>query len=544
MGDATDIYPAGAEAQPDYDVLIIGGGLSGIRSLISMKDIGLRAKVFERGSDAGGVWYWNRYPGARFDSESYTYTFTFSQEILDEWEWKEHFSAQPDTLRYVQYLLEKFKLRPDFQFSTEIKTARWQQDSGTWALTDQHGTTYTSRFLINALGPLTTPTLPDIPGVEDFKGIAYHTSRWPHEPVHFEGKRVGVIGTGATGVQAIQEVAKTAKATVVLQRTANWTVPMRNQDISPEELQTIRKKLPDILQKCKTSPFGFMYKPDPRKTMEVSKEEREEFWNYLYDQRGLIKWVGNFSDLYLDQEANDEYSAWMARKIRERIDDPAIAEKLVPKHGFGLRRVPLENGYYELFNRPDVELVDLQETPILKITETGVQTSAKHVDLDVLIYATGFDALTGSFEEIDYYGENCLTLKEKWADGPQTFLGMTVRGFPNMFNVLGPHQATGNMTHVIEYAVQWITRFIQYLKKHNFTYANPDEEGETWWTEHVLKLTEGLLSMKVDSWMTGYISNKADKRRRRIIRYFGSNVEFRERCNKVADNGYKQFTLA
>lgn len=545
MSDAREQPPADESLELDYDVLIIGAGLSGLYSLICMKNLGLRVTVLERGSDVGGVWFWNRYPGARFDSESYTYAFTFSQEVLDEWDWKEHFSAQPDTLRYINFIVDKFNVRSHFEFDTEVQSARYRENSRSWLLTDQKGDTYTSRFLINALGPLTTPTLPDIPGLGDFEGASYHTSRWPHEQVSFENKRVGVIGTGATGIQTIQEVAKTAKFLTVFQRTANWTAPMRNDDISADEMKSLRERYPDMHRECKTSPMGFMYQLDPRNTLEVAKEEREAFWEGLYNRRGLIKWVGNFKDLYTNQQANDEFSAWMAKKVRQRVRDPVVAEKLIPKdHGFGLRRVPLENGYYELFNRADVKLVDLRETPIERVTKTGIKTAAEDVDLDIIIYATGFDALTGSYEEIEYYGENGLTLKEKWEHGPRTYLGMAVPNFPNMFNILGPHQATGNIPHVIEYAVQWLSRFMKYIKEHALTYINADKDGEEEWTEHVLALTEGLLSVKVDSWMTGVNSNRAGKQHRRVIRYFGSNLEFRRRCEKVAADGYKHFIQA
>lgn len=546
MGEANNTSSLPYEASvPEYDVLIIGAGLSGIYTLISMKSLGLRAKVIERGSDVGGVWYWNRYPGARFDSESYTYAFTFSKALLDEWDWKEHFSSQPDTLRYINFIVDKFGIRPNFQFNTEVESARYQDNTRSWTLTDKKGNTHSSRFLINALGPLTTPTLPDIPGVSDYRGMAYHTSRWPHEEVKLEGKRVGVIGTGATGIQTIQEVAKTAEALTVFQRTPNWTAPMRNSDISRQEMQSIRDRYPEIHQKCKSSAMGFMFQSDPRNTFEVCKKEREEFWEHLYSLPGLIKWVGNFKDLYRNEEANNEFSGFMAKKIRERVNDLVIAEKLIPKnHGFGTRRVPLENGYYELFHRPNVKLVDLRETPIARITENGIKTTKEDIELDIIIYATGFDAVTGSYEEIEYYGERGCTLKEKWQDGPRTYLGMATEGFPNMFNILGPHQATGNIPHVIEYAVEWITKLMKHIRENSVTYINPDKEGEEWWTEHVFECTKGLLALKVDSWMTGVNSNRAGKRQRRVIRYFGSNLEFRKRCEEVARDNYRHFVMA
>ncbi|KAF4219394.1 hypothetical protein CNMCM5878_003313 [Aspergillus fumigatiaffinis] len=497
MGDlngSTDTSPEAAYSL-DYDVLIIGAGLSGIYTLISMKQLGLRARVIERGSGPGGVWFWNRYPGARLDSESYTYMFTFSQEVLDEWDWKEHFSAQEDTLRYINFVIDKHDIRDEIQLNTEVKSARYDEASRSWTLADQNGKCLSSRFLINCLGPLTSPTLPNIPGVADFRGEAYHTSRWPQDHhVSFEGKRVGIIGTGATGIQIIQEVAKTAGQLTVFQRTANWTAPLRNSTISPDEMNAIRADYPEIIRKCKSTPMGFIH--------------------------------------------------WMANKIRARVKDPVIAEKLIPKtHGFGTRRVPLETGYYELFNRADVKLVDLNDTPIKRITATGVETTVDHIELDILIYATGFDALTGSYEEIDYYGEGGVALKDLWKDGPLTYLGFMSPSFPNMFNILGPHQGTGNIPHAIEYAVRYVARFVEYLTEANMTYVVPDQKGVEQWTEHVFNCTKGLLSANVNSWMTGYNSNKKGKAQRRVVRYFGGLVRFRERCEDVAADNYRHFVM-
>ncbi|KAL3442007.1 hypothetical protein BJX65DRAFT_313317 [Aspergillus insuetus] len=532
LNASADTPPEGAQTL-DYDVLIIGAGLSGIYTLISMKQLGLRARVIERGSGPGGVWFWNRYPGARFDSESYTYMFTFSQEILDEWDWKEHFSAQEDTLRYINFVVDKHDIRSDIQLNTEVRSARYDEAARSWTLADQKGKRLSTRFLINCLGPLTSPTLPNIPGVMDFKGEAYHTSRWPQDRVvSFKGKRVGIIGTGATGIQTIQEVAKTAGHLTVFQRTANWTAPLRNSTISPDEMKAIRADYPEIIRKCKSTSMGFMYEADPRNALDTPAKGREELWETHYNHRGLIKW------------ANDQYSDWMAAKIRARVNDPVIAEKLVPKtHGFGTRRVPLETGYYELFNRGDVNLVDLNDTPIKGITATGVETSVGHIELDILIYATGFDALTGSYEEIDYSGEGGVTLKDLWKDGPLTYLGFMVPSFPNMFNILGPHQGTGNIPHAIEYAVRYVTRLIKYLTEVKITYIVPDQQGVEKWTKHVFDCTTGLLSANVNSWMTGYNSNKEGKAQRRVIRYFGGLIKFREQCEDVAADNYRPLVV-
>ncbi|KAJ5470970.1 hypothetical protein N7530_008327 [Penicillium desertorum] len=528
--------------QPDYDVLIIGAGMSGIFSVVRMKELGLRTKVIERGTGPGGVWYWNRYPGARFDCESYIYGFTFDRKILDEWDWKEHFSAQKDTEEYINFLVDQTGIQDAFQFDTEIKSAYWQESSRFWLLTDTTGHCYTSRFLINALGPLTAHTLPNIPGVSDYKGLSCHSSRWPKEEVSFEGKRVGLIGTGATGVQIAQEVAKTAEQFTIFQRTANWAVPMRNKALSAEDMADIRRRYTEIHTACKSSPQGFHFGPDPRNTFDIPKEEREAFWESLYSRPGLVKWVGNFKDLYRNQAANDEYSAWVANKIRQRVNNPATAEKLIPKsHGFGTRRVSLETNYFEVYNQENVRLVDLKETPIEKITEKGIKTSEEDLEFDILIYATGFNPVIGAYEDIDYQGENGLKLKEKWADGPKSYLGLNVSGFPNMFTVLGPHHAAGNLPNSIETAVNWVHQLIKYMSERGFTYEMADEEGELEWTKHCNEVGKGLLALNVDSWQTGVNHNVPGKQKRTIPRYFGTNIQVRQWCSEEESRGYPHF---
>ncbi|KAJ6099131.1 hypothetical protein N7467_000666 [Penicillium canescens] len=531
--------------RPKYDVLIIGAGMSGIFSTVRMRQLGLRVKVIERGTAAGGVWYWNRYPGARFDCESYIYGFTFDQKILDDWDWKERFSAQKDTEEYINYLIDQTGIRDTFQFDTEIKSAHWQGPSRSWLLTDTAGHTYTSRFLINALGPLTAHTLPNIPGVGDYKGLACHSSRWPKEAVSFEGKRVGMIGTGATGIQIAQEVAKTAKQFTIFQRTANWAVPMHNKSLSAEDMADIRRRYAEIHAACESNPQGFHFAPDPRNTFDVPKEEREAFWESLYSQPGLIKWVGNFKDLYRNQAANDEYSAWVANKIRQRVNDPAVAEKLIPNdHGFGTRRVPLETNYFDIYNQDNVRLVDLKATPIERISEKGLKTNEEEFEFDILIYATGFNPVTGAYEAIDYRGENGLNLKEKWADGPSSYLGLNVSGFPNMFTVLGPHHAAGNLPHSIELAVNWVHQFISYMMERGITYEMADEEGEREWTEHCNDVGKGLLALNVDSWQTGVNHNVPGKQKRTIPRYFGTNNQVRQWCSDEVNRGYPHFRFS
>src|SRR6185437_4562074 len=388
-----------------YDAIIIGAGISGLYQLHCLRKLGLKTHVFESGTGVGGTWYWNRYPGCRFDSESYSYGYSFSQELLDEWDWSEHFAPQPETLRYLNHVADKFDLRRDIQFRSRVAAAHYQEATRHWDVTLEDGSRHTARFLITAIGPLSAPTMPRIEGIETFLGQSCHTARWPHEPVSFEGKRVAVIGTGATGVQTIQEVAKTVGHLTVFQRTPNWCAPLHNSRIDADTMAKIKADYPNMFKRCQETFACFLHTPDPRGTFEVTPEEREAFFERLYASPGFGIWQGNFRDILTDPKANDAISDFVARKIRQRVKDPVVAEKLIPKnHGFGTRRVPLETKYYEVYNQPNVELVDIKETPIERITPNGIKTSDAEHEFDVIIYATGFDAITGSFDRIDFRG--------------------------------------------------------------------------------------------------------------------------------------------
>lgn len=427
---------------PEFDAIIIGAGISGMYQLHRLRGLGISVRVFEAGTGVGGTWYWHRYPGARFDSESYSYGYSFSEELLEEWNWSEHFAPQPETLRYLNYVADKFDLRRDIEFHARVVSAAWDEATRLWQVTLESGWVHSSRFLIAAIGPLSAPTLPNIAGIESFRGQPCHTARWPHEAVSFEGKRVAVIGTGATGVQTIQEVAKTAAHLTVFQRTPNWCAPLHNRKISPEEMQQIKGRYPEIFKRCAETFGCFLHTPDPRKTFEVSADEREAMFEKLYAEPGFGIWVGNFADILTDRKANAAITDFVARKIRQRVRNPKLAEKLIPKnHGFGTRRVPLETHYYEVYNQKNVELVDLADTPIERITERGIKTIDRERDFDMIIYATGFDALTGAFDRIELRGVGGATLKDVWAGGAETFIGMQSAGFPNLLMLLGPHTA-------------------------------------------------------------------------------------------------------
>jgi cation diffusion facilitator CzcD-associated flavoprotein CzcO len=502
-------------------------------------------RVFETGTGVGGTWYWNRYPGARFDSESYSYGYSFSQELLDEWDWTEHFSPQPKTLEYLNHVADKFDLRRDIQFNAKVTAAHWREETRDWHVTLEDKSEHIARWLITAVGPLSAPTMPTIPGVESFKGQSCHTARWPKEPVRFEGKRVAVIGTGATGVQTIQEVAKTAETLTVFQRTPNWCAPLHNGPISKEEMAEIRKGYPEMFARCRETFACFLHTADPRGTFEVTPEEREAFFEKLYADKGFGIWQGNFRDILMNKEANATISDFVARKIRQRVKDPAIADKLIPRnHGFGTRRVPLETRYYEVYNQPNVTLVDIKETPIERITERGIRTSDKQYDFDIIIYATGFDAITGSFDRIDIRGVNGQRLRDKWTGGPKTYLGVQVEGFPNMFMVMGPHTALGNIPRSIEYNVEWVTAAIRHMRDHAITRVECRPEGVKDWTQHVVALGESLLSNEVDSWMTGINRNVEGKSVRTVARYSGSAPAYRARCDAVATHGYREMSLS
>jgi cation diffusion facilitator CzcD-associated flavoprotein CzcO len=543
--DPALVFQEWTRVASDYDAIIIGAGMSGLYQLFRLRELGFRVRVFETGTSVGGTWYWNRYPGARFDSESYSYAYSFSPDLLDEWNWSEHFSGQPETERYINHVADKFDLRRDIRFRSRVLAAHWQQAERQWDVTLEDGSRHTTRYLITAIGPLSAPTMPSIPGVETFQGQSCHTARWPKEPVRFAGKRVAVIGTGATGVQTIQEVAKTAGLLTVFQRTPNWCAPLHNSKISPDEMAALKAGYPEMFARCQETFACFLHTPDPRRTFDVSPEEREAFWEKLYAERGFGIWQGNFRDILTDRAANAALSDFVARKIRQRVKNQTVAGKLIPQnHGFGTRRVPLETRYYEVYNQANVALVDINETPIEQITPQGIRTSGTEYEFDIIIYATGFDAITGSFDRIDIHGVDGLRLKDKWAGGPQTYLGVLVEAFPNMLMVMGPHTALGNIPRSIEYNVEWITGLLRFAREHGLTRVEATEAGVRSWTDHVKSLGVGLLSNEVDSWMTGINRNVEGKQTRIIARYSGSAPAYRARCDEVAEDGYRELALA
>lgn len=546
MGEALATQDTRSDAALDYEVVIVGAGVAGIYQIKQLIDRGVRATVLEANADLGGTWYNNRYPGARFDSESFTYGYSFSRELLDEWHWTEQFSPQPETLRYLNYVADKFGLRKHMQFGRRVEAMVFDDNTDTWSLRLQDGKTLTTRFVVTALGILSVPTTPRFEGMENFKGRSFHPFDWPHEALDLTGKRVAVIGTGATAIQLIPEVAKVASSLTVFQRRPNWAAPLNNAPISDAEMAAIRARYDEIFATCARTPGGFEHEPDRRGFYDVSPEDRLDLWRRLYDGPGFGIWLQNFVEIFTDENANAEFSAFIADRIRQRVKDPLLAEKLIPKdHGFGIQRVPLETGYFETYNRDNVELVDSAATPIVSITANGLRTSDREFEFDVIVYATGFDAFTGAFDRIDIRGSGGRTLREKWADGPVTYLGLLISGFPNLAMLIGPQTSSTNFPRGAEQAVEWVTPLIEHMRAHGYRRFDANEDAELAWLEHVKAMYEGLLLRKAKSWITGYNSNleghEYGKTRYNI--YNGGGPKYSRRLRQVVDNNYQGVSI-
>lgn len=526
-----------ADELKELEALIIGAGVSGIYQLYCLRERGIDAAIYEAGGGVGGTWYWNRYPGARFDSESYSYAYSFSQELLDEWNWTEHFSAQPENEKYLNFVVDKFDLRSRITFNARIKSATYNDDQNRWYVETEDGQKIRCQFLITAVGILSATHLPDIPGIADFKGESFHTSRWPREPVDFSGKRVGIIGTGATAVQLIPRIAQQVGHLTVFQRSPNYCCPLRNAEITDDEQAQIKAKYPEVFQRCRETFAGFMQDFDPRKTFDVPEEERLAFYEEIWSQPGFTKWFGCFHDMMTDEAANEDYAEFVRNKIRARVNDPVVAEKLCPKdHPFGSKRIPLETGYYEVYNQDNVLLVDVREDPIATITEKGIKTGNDDYELDVIIYATGFDAVTGEIMRMDIRGEQGISMKDKWADGAKTYLTLQTSGFPNLFMVNGA--VFCNFTRCAEVVAQWVGDCLVDLREHGFERIQPNPAAEEQWTQHSADITEGMLFTKTDSWFMG---TNVKGKSREFLFYAGGAPAFREKIADVVANGYEGF---
>jgi cation diffusion facilitator CzcD-associated flavoprotein CzcO len=532
-----------------HEVVVLGAGVSGIYQIKCLTDLGMDAILLEADEDLGGTWYRNRYPGARFDSESYTYGYSFSKELLDEWHWKERFSSQPENLKYLNFVADKFNLRRHMRFNARVETMAWDERERRWQLRLANGETYTARFVVSGIGVLSAPTLPHFAGMDEFAGEAFHTFWWPKTPVPLAGRRVGVIGTGATGIQVIAEIADKVGELHVFQRRPNWSKPLNNSPISAAEMDEIRARFDEIFANCAASPNGFEHVPDQRRFANLTREERRAFWDELYEKPGFAFLAANFTEIFIDEAANREVSEYLAERIRRRVRDPAVAEQLIPRdHGFGIQRLPLETRYFEAYNRENVHLVSLAETPIERFTPKGIQTSDRHYDLDLIVYATGFDAVTGAFDRLEIRGVEGQTLREKWRDGPSSYLGLMTHGFPNLLLVAGPQSVSGstNFPRAIEPNVEWVTRLLVHARDHGHTLIEAQAGAERDWGEEVRASYQRLLLRDGKGWFTGYNSNVAGREQGRIRyqAYFGGGPRYRAIIERAETEGYTGIDLA
>ncbi|MFV0306939.1 MAG: flavin-containing monooxygenase [Desertimonas sp.] len=531
---------------PHHEFIVIGAGVCGIYQLYRLLRLDADVLVLDGNADIGGTWFNNRYPGCRFDSESYSYGYSFSQELLDEWDWSEHFSPQPENLRYLNFVVDKFDLRKHMQFESRVTSATYDESAKQWALALDDGRRYTCHYLLTAIGLISAPTYPRYEGMDEFAGRSFHTFDWPHEGVDLGGKRVAVIGTGATAVQVIGAIAPTVGALTVFQRRPNWCAPLHNRPIDEAEMADIRARYPQIFEACANTPGGFIHGPERRKFAEVPAAERRAFWEELYALPGFAVWLSNFREVLMDEEANAEFSEFVADKIRQRVTDPATAELLIPKdHGFGVQRVPMETNYYEAYNHDHVELVDTSATPIERITPTGLRTSEREFEFDVIVYATGFDAITGAFDRMDIVGRAGERLRDRWELGPTTYLGIAVSGFPNLLMLTGPQSASAstNFPRAIEHCVDWVTDLIAYAAEHGHDEIEATRQAEDEWVAEIKELYEMLLLRKARSWFTGYNSNVDGHDIVRYVMYNGGAPRYRKQLARIAADGYPGFAL-
>ena len=543
MSTATDATRA--QDGLDHEAIIIGAGFAGLYQLYLLRDhLKLSTLVIEAGDEVGGTWYWNRYPGARCDSESYYYSYSFSKELQEEWDWSERYPEHGEIRRYLNHVADRFELRRDIRLGTRVLSAIYDEDMDRWTVTTDAGERYHARFLITAVGCLSSANVPKIEGLETFGGTWYHTGRWPHEAVDLAGKRVGLIGTGSTGIQATPVLASQASHLTVFQRTANYSVPARNGPVDRAFRDDVRANYATIRDKARASTNGHPFDVYDTSALAVSDEERLARYEAAWEAGGL-RFRGTFNDLLRDQAANETASAFIRSKIRAVVTDPIKAEILTPKdHPYASKRPPIDSHYFETFNRDNVDLVDLKATPIVAITPTGVRTSEADYPLDVLVFATGFDALTGPLLAIDIRGRGGRALRDDWAAGPQTYLGLQTAGYPNMFTITGPGSPSvlTNMPVAIEQHAQWISDCIAHMREHGLHHIEAKPEAALAWTEHVNEAAAAtLLPMASSSW---YLGANVPGKPRVFMPYAGGMARYAATCAEVAGDAYRGFAVS
>ena len=526
----------------EVDVVVVGAGFAGLYMLHRLRQLGLKTQVCEAGKGVGGTWYWNRYPGARCDVESMQYSYSFSEELQQEWQWTERYPKQDEILRYINHVADRFELRSDIAFETRITSAIYDAESQRWTVITEHGDTMSARFLITAAGCLSAARMPDLAGLDSFKGQFYHTGNWPHEPVDFTGKRVGVIGTGSSGVQTIPVIARQASELVVFQRTPNFSIPAWNRPLSDEDQQSWKADYAANREKARHTRSGILYEYSTRATTDVPEAERELEYERRW-LRGGANYTHAFNDIYTNRSSNDSAAQFVRNKIRSTVNDPDVAALLSPNdHAIGTKRICVDTDYYQTFNQPHVSLVDLRTAPIVEIVPEGIRTAAATYDLDCIVFATGYDAVTGALDRIDIRGTGGLALKDKWTDGPRTYLGLMTAGFPNLFFITGPGSPSilTNVIVAIEQHVNWIANCLASMQKNERGVAEADVSAENDWVAHVNEVASKTLFPSTKSWFMGAnIPGKPQV----FLPYVGGFGNYSVICDEVVADDYRGFAF-
>mgnify|MGYP003700651107 CR=1 FL=1 len=528
----------------DLDVIIVGAGVGGLYAIHRLRGLGFNVRAYEAGTGVGGTWYWNRYPGCRCDVESLEYSYSFDPDLEQDWHWPQRYGAQPEILEYVNHVADRFDLKRDVVFNTRIKQARYDSKARRWTVETDKGEQASARYVIMATGNLSTPRKPDIPGIDSFKGAQYHTGLWPHEGVDFTGLRVGVIGTGSSGVQSIPIIASQAKQLNVFQRTANFSLPARNEPMTDAREQPHKATYRERRRAAYDTPFGIAgYPPPTQSALDVSEEERNRIYEAKWQEGGSISFLYAFNDLLTNKEANDTASEFVRNKIRQTVKDPKTAELLCPNdHPIGTKRLILDTNYYETYNRDNVKLVDIRSHPIQEITPKGIRTEEGEFELDAIVFATGFDAMTGAMKEIDIQTDQGARIRDKWRDGPATYLGIMMADFPNLFMITGP-QSPGVKSQMIlscEQHVDWIADCLTHMRDSQKSEIAPEPEAETGWVQHNNAVADATLYPLANSW---YMGANIPGKPRVFMPYVGGVHTYKKRCDAVAANDYEGFRM-
>ena len=544
MSDEREPAAAGATATSHIDAVIVGAGLAGLYMLHRLRSLGLSARVFEAGTDVGGTWYWNRYPGARCDVESMEYSYSFSEELQQEWHWTERFASQPEILRYVGHVADRFGLRRDIQFATRVTAATFDETTGRWAIETDHGDRVSAQFCIMATGCLSSTQQPQFPGLDTFAGRWYHTGRWPHEGVDFTGQRVGIIGTGSSAIQSIPIIARQAAQLTVFQRTPNYSVPARNAPMDDEYEQRIKAQYAGLRQQERESRAGIaLQEPAEQSALAVTPEERTRAYEARWS-RGGLGLARTFTDLLTNREANETAAEFVRAKIRAIVQDAAVAEALTPTaYPIGTKRLCADTDYFDTFNRDNVTLVDVRKAPIIAITPGGLRTQDAEYALDSIVFAIGFDAMTGALLGVDIRGRRGIALRDRWAAGPRSYLGLAIAGFPNLFTITGPGSPSvlSNMIVSIEQHVDWIAGCLAHLRAHGLATIEATETAQEAWAEHVNEVGHATLYPAANSW---YMGANIPGKPRVFMPYIGGVGTYREKCDEIAAQGYAGFALS